>query len=171
MDKDLPPQQLLQVAESVGRFIEYWGFKKIHGQIWTLIFLADRPVDANYLKHSLSVSKALVSMSLKDLIHYNVVYETEKTGATQTYMANTNIYSIIIDVLMQRESKLLGEVKILINDLLQIPKTHREDYATSDRINELQKMTKTADMALKAFFKVRNLDLKSLKSALQLKRA
>ena len=91
MDKDLPPQQLLQVAESVGRFIEYWGFKKIHGQIWTLIFLADRPVDANYLKHSLSVSKALVSMSLKDLIHYNVVYETEKTGATQTYMANTNI--------------------------------------------------------------------------------
>ena len=71
-------EKLLRLAESIGHFVEYWGFKQVHGKIWTLIFLSTEPVDANYIMTHLKISKALTSMSIKDLIHHKVIFELDK---------------------------------------------------------------------------------------------
>ena len=38
-------QRVLAVADAVGAFIEAWGFKAIHGRIWTLLALRKEPIN------------------------------------------------------------------------------------------------------------------------------
>src|ERR1700730_8342606 len=95
----LPPE-LEELAGEVGDFICYWGFKKIHGRLWTHIYLATLPVDAGQLMQRLKVSKALISLYLHDLLKYDVIIESGKsTRSTQTYVANPEVLDVILNVL------------------------------------------------------------------------
>jgi len=38
-----------RLADSVGDFIRYWGFKEVHGRIWVHIYLSDNPITAKEL--------------------------------------------------------------------------------------------------------------------------
>lgn len=105
------PHEFEQLADQVGSFIEYWGFKKIHGQIWTHIWLSDKPIAATVLVKRLKVSKALVSLAIKDLIHYKVIKVLGQGDRRKILLvANEDVQSVIANVLKMRESKMLESV-------------------------------------------------------------
>ncbi|MGE0632425.1 MAG: GbsR/MarR family transcriptional regulator [Pseudobdellovibrionaceae bacterium] len=105
------PPELEDLAENIGEFIEYWGFKRIHGRIWTHLFLANKPLDAGELIQRLKVSKALVSMSLSELIGYEVVLEAGKSErGTLLYRANDKVIDVILSVLRRREKRMMGRI-------------------------------------------------------------
>ena len=101
--------QVNRLAEKVGTFIEYWGFKRIHGMIWTHLYLSPRPVSAQELIARLKVSKALISLTMKDLMHYGLVLQTEESlnKKNKFYVANPDVFSAIRQVLVTREQELL----------------------------------------------------------------
>lgn len=137
------------MAAKVGAFIEYWGFKQIHGKIWTLVFLSPEPVDANYLKDTLKVSKALTSMTIKDLIHYNVILEVEKEKpGTQKYRINPEITQVILDVIQNREIKMLHQLQSSFKVLKSDNDRQNHPYIESNRLVELGTMIDTAHMLL-----------------------
>ena len=35
-------ESAIKLSGEIGNFIEYWGFKKIHGKVWALVFLAGK---------------------------------------------------------------------------------------------------------------------------------
>ena len=37
-------QHVVRIGDAVGDFIEYWGFKRIHGRVWTLLALRSSPM-------------------------------------------------------------------------------------------------------------------------------
>ena len=156
------------LSYKIGQFIEYWGFKEIHGRLWTLIFLAPGPVDANYLIKNLKVSKALVSMSLKDLIHYNVIIETLPKKGTQCYEPNLDLLTVITDVLLQREAKMLLEIKNTCELLTRANPKKLAPYATAERIEQITHMVETADALFKSFLALRPTHLENLEEALNL---
>lgn len=111
-------EHICELADKVGSFIEYWGFKKIHGRIWTVLLLSEKPLDATHLVRKLKVSKALVSISIKDLLEYNVIIEAPKISAeTQKYSVNPDIMAVIAGVLRNREKRLLNDVQGAFNML------------------------------------------------------
>jgi len=100
--------ELGKLATEVGQFIRYWGFKKIHGRIWTHMYLSPTPLDASTLMKRLRVSKALMSLSLHDLLNYNVIKPAGKSArGTQLYEANCKVLDVILNVLRLREEKML----------------------------------------------------------------
>src|SRR5262249_7905440 len=104
--------QIDLLANEIGEFICYWGFKRIHGRIWTHIYLSRVPLDAAALRKKLRVSKALMSLSLNDLLAYEVILESGKSlRGTQTYVANPQILDIILNVLRAREKKLINKIE------------------------------------------------------------
>ncbi len=111
MQNRVPPE-VKQLSDSIGHFIEYWGFKKIHGRIWTHIFLSPEPIDAATLVRKLGVSKALVSLAVKDLLHFKVI-EVAGKGLRRKIMLkpNNNILEIITNVLKMRELELLRKTE------------------------------------------------------------
>jgi DNA-binding transcriptional regulator GbsR (MarR family) len=140
----------LELAEKVGSFIEYWGFKQVHGKIWTLIFLSPQPVDANFLKDSLKISKALTSMSLKDLLYYNVIEEVAKDKpGTQKYRMNPDITQVILDIINKRELKMLEEIQGSCKKAMDKTKQGTRVAICPKRLEELVDMVNGAHVLLK----------------------
>lgn len=164
--KDKP--QLKRVVDLVGDFISYWGFKKIHGQIWALIFLKKGPVDANYIIDQLDVSKGLVSLTIKDLLQYKVIEEIAKDKpSTQKYKINENIYQVITEVLVNRERVLLSEIDLAGKLLNKISNEKKQEIdLNTDNLQSLITMTNQAQMFLEAIIKAKDFDLSKLKGSL-----
>lgn len=100
--------ELDELADKVGEFIQYWGFKKVHGKIWCHLFLSKRPLDAQYFIERLSISKALVSQTLSELKDYKVIIECGKgERKTTVYCSNPELTEVIFGVLRAREKKML----------------------------------------------------------------
>jgi DNA-binding transcriptional regulator GbsR (MarR family) len=106
-----PYPELDELAERVGEFIQYWGFKRIHGKIWAHLYLSEVPLDATTLVKRLRVSKALVSFSIHDLLEYNVIREVARgRGRTVLFEASPDLTGIILNVLRLRERKMMTQV-------------------------------------------------------------
>ena len=105
------PLELDDFANQVGHFMEYWGFKKVHGQIWCHIYLSKHPMDAAELMQRLSISKALVSISLKELLDFAVLEEAGKSPrGTRLYKARDDLGATILDTLRRRERKMMSRI-------------------------------------------------------------
>ncbi len=60
----------------------------------------------------LKVSKALISLSLNDLLKYDVILESGKSSrGTQTYIPNPDVLDVILNVIRRRERKMLTKAE------------------------------------------------------------
>jgi|GEM_PF-478482 len=135
-----------ELGEQVGEFIHYWGFKRIHGRIWTQLYLSKNPVDAGELVTQLQISKALVSISLRELLDYKVIQEVGKSPrGTNLYQTNPDILSVITSVLRQREKRMLSRISAAQESLARTQLKHREEAGISDK--NLAQMKELVDRA------------------------
>lgn len=154
------PKEINELSELVGQFIQYWGFKKIHGQIWTHVWLAEKPIDATTLVKRLDVSKALVSLAIKDLIHYDVVQVLDQGDRRKMLLIpNEDVHTVISNVLRQRETHMLKKIRQTQDNVLTLSKDHRKKLNIHEnRLEQMIAMTEMAQVALAALIKS-NLDL------------
>ncbi len=109
-----------RLADEVGAFIAYWGFKKIHGQAWTLIYLSPEPIGAGEITSTLKVSKGLVSIALKELCEFQLIHiASEKGRKVKRYSADENVFQIIQNILATREMLLIQSAE-KEHDILQV---------------------------------------------------
>ncbi|MFW7380403.1 MAG: GbsR/MarR family transcriptional regulator [Oligoflexus sp.] len=111
LDHEKIAPELEDFADQIGGFMEYWGFKKVHGQIWVHLYLSNRNLDASDLMRRLSISKALVSISLKELLDFGVIEEAGKSPrGTRTYRATEDVSKPIIETIRRRERRLISRI-------------------------------------------------------------
>lgn len=138
-------QSVLKVdlAETVGEFIQYWGFKSIHGRVWTLIYLSERPISTPEIVESLCVSKGLVSLAINELLQFGLIKEEEKVSfGAQTYSAEPDVAKVVRDVLRERELKLLADVESKIGILASFcPEELKESNISADKLERLNELT------------------------------
>ena len=60
------------VADAVGNFIEFWGFKRNHGRVWALLYLEGRAMTASEIQDALDLSKGAVSMITREIERWGV---------------------------------------------------------------------------------------------------
>ena len=119
MDLGQPLSPILyRACEAVGQVMELWGFKRIHGMVWMYIFLQPQPVSAHDIRTALGISSGLVSMTLAELLHWNVVHRQSAPGDRKDYYtAETNIGRPIMKVLRERESY---QIDVMLNVLREV---------------------------------------------------
>ncbi|MFZ4714196.1 MAG: GbsR/MarR family transcriptional regulator [Bacteriovoracaceae bacterium] len=146
--KQLP--EINHLAELIGQFIEYWGFKQIHGKVWIHLYLSSVPLDAQDLMEKLNISKALVSITLKDLLHYNVILELGNSGhGTRTYGANPELSKVIELVLRQRERMMMNQILVAFSQLKKLPANElMNNQVSSKKIKELEKFINRGEKSL-----------------------
>ena len=95
---------LHEVADAVGALMEFWGFKRVMGRVWTILFLRGEPLSAAELCEQLAISSGAASMALAELEHWAVVRRSRKPGDRREYFeAETDIWKMISRVLRERE--------------------------------------------------------------------
>lgn len=127
------PPEVKEFARQVGDFIEYWGFKNVQGRIWAHLYLSDKPLDAGELMDRLKISKALVSISVREMLDYEVILECGKSErGTTLYKANPDQYSVIMNVLRRRERMMLSKIASAHKLCFQISEKEKSGIHLSD---------------------------------------
>lgn len=161
----LPEMQ--ELADQIGEFIHYWGFKRIHGKIWTHLFLAEKPLDAADLVRDMKISKALVSISMRELMEYEVVIDAGKSErGTHLYRTNPDILAVILNVLRQREKRMLSRIIAAQESLNAVsPEDKTNTQLSSQRINQLGALVQNAAMSLESLIALRSVDFGEWRNA------
>jgi DNA-binding transcriptional regulator GbsR (MarR family) len=100
------------VSDVVGRLIEFWGFKRNMGRVWTVLYLSPDPLSAEDLRQALQLSSGAVSMTLSELSRWGVVRRVWIQGERKDfYTAEVQLWRMISRVFNEREK---GEVQAAI---------------------------------------------------------
>lgn len=151
--------ELDELAEQVGEFMRYWGFKKIHGKIWLHLFLSAEALDAGRLMKRTGVSKALMSITLKDLVDYRVIHVIgESDRDTTLYRANPDLMESIFHVLRTREQKMLSHIHASWEQVKKLDDSTDGVKLDPERVGELGNFVSSGRQMLECFlqFKAMN---------------
>ena len=100
----------LEVADTVGRLMEFWGFKRPMGRMWTLLYLSPQPLGAAEIGAELKMSAGAVSMALGELVKWGAVKKSWRPGERRDfYEAETSVGKLVQRVLRERELTLVRE--------------------------------------------------------------
>lgn len=149
------PPEIEDLAQEIGQFMEYWGFKKVHGQIWCHLFLSTNGLDASDLMARLGVSKALVSISLKELQEFQVIEEAGKSErGTRVYCAKPDIVTPIVETIRRRERRMLSRMQAAHSLLEGLPETEKDEVDLNwERVRYLGQLIELASQGLENVIK------------------
>ena len=92
------------VSDIIGRLIEFWGFKRNMGRIWSVLYLSPEPMSAEDLRSALRLSSGAVSMTLSELSRWGVVRKVWLQGERKDfYTAEVQLWRMISRVFSERE--------------------------------------------------------------------
>ena len=161
MEKDFD-----KLYDSIGRFIEYWGFKEVHGRVWSFIYLKEHPVSSREIKENLKISKALLSITISELKKYDLIFDSGKGAhGAEMFEANPNIFNAIIKVLETRERVLMDEILETVNKLKkESKKSLTEIDISKERLTTLDFLVKSGDKALSGLMKLDKVNFSNWKT-------
>jgi DNA-binding transcriptional regulator GbsR (MarR family) len=92
--------------DTMGRITAFWGFSKIMGQLYGLLYLSAAPLTLDGMAEGLSISKGNVSINIRALERWNMVRKVWVKGDRKDfYEAETDFWKIIRGVMKEREKK------------------------------------------------------------------
>lgn len=163
------PPEVNDLVNQIGDFIEYWGFKNVQGRIWAHLFLSDEALDAADLMKRLDISKALVSISIREMLEYEVIEEAGKSErGTTLYRANDDQERVILNVLRRRERMMLSRIASSHKLCRSIPQSEKEKLAiTEARLAKLGQLIERGELALDLILSTGEMDRDSFWDSLQ----
>ncbi|HWR58570.1 MAG TPA: hypothetical protein VN328_06750 [Thermodesulfovibrionales bacterium] len=152
--------------EALGRISSFWGFSKIMGQIYGLLYLSPKPLTLDDMAKSLSASKGNVSINMKALERWNMVRQIWVKGDRKDYYeAETDFWKIVRGVLREREKKEFDQALSSIgNTLRKADETYKKSKTTDvafvkERLKKLEAFIANMDKLVSVFLTLE--DLKS----------
>ncbi len=129
------------MSDVVGRLIEFWGFKRNMGRVWTVLYLSPDPLSAEDLRQLLKLSSGAVSMTLSELARWGVVRKVWIQGERKDfYAAEVQLWRMISRVFNERErSEIIAAIDAFEEALRQLDRIRRTAPDASARARaELQ---------------------------------
>ncbi len=153
--KDQNPK-LRNLSLSIGQFIRHWGFRRIHGAIWTQLYVSNTPLSCTDLTVRLGLSKALISPALEELCKYKLIHDVPASNEkTKNYAAATNTSEVIQNVLKTREAKILKQIT---DDFSKFnASSKKSDFVDQNKVNHLGEMIFSANIMLEMLVSQRNI--------------
>lgn len=141
--KSIKEANIRKLSLAIGNFIRYWGFRKIHGAVWTQLYLSKTPLSCSELTKRLKLSKALISPALSELCSYGLIFEEQSSNQKlKIYSAKEDVSTIILKILKSRELNLIKQV----NDLYFT--CEGSDFINDVRFVNLGEMIYSANLML-----------------------
>ncbi|MBS0453508.1 MAG: GbsR/MarR family transcriptional regulator [Proteobacteria bacterium] len=133
----LPPLNRQFVAH-FGEMGSRWGINRTVGQIYALIFLSDKPVNADEIAELLEFSRSNVSMGLKELQAWRLVRLRHLPGDRREYFEAPQdvweIFRVLVEERRRREIE--PTLSMLRSALLETPGSDEERHA-QQRMREM----------------------------------
>ncbi len=135
--RNLPPLNRQFIAH-FGEMGSKWGINRTVGQIYALIFLSPRAVNADEIAELLQFSRSNVSMGLKELQAWRLVQLRHQPGDRREYFdAPSDVWEIFRVLAEERRRREIEPtLSMLRMALLEAPHSDAERYA-QERMREM----------------------------------
>ncbi len=151
--KTIPLQNL---SMSIGNFIRYWGFRRIHGALWTQLYLSKTALSCTELSQRLGLSKALVSPALDELSKYKLIrLAPSPNEKTKLYVASEDINEVIQHILKTREAAMLKKITDDFSNLSSV--SEKDANLDREKLKSLGEMIFGANLMLEMFISQKDL--------------
>lgn len=133
--------------ELVGSAIEFWGFKRILGNVWAVLFLTEQGLTAGEVGERLGISKAAVSTAVAELERWSCVRRVRSPGErAEVLVAEQDIWRMVSRVFRERELRMIEHSVETLEKVLRLA---RGDSTARARflVKRLERMTSLARVA------------------------
>jgi DNA-binding transcriptional regulator GbsR (MarR family) len=160
----------LEVADTIGRMMQFWGFKRPMGRVWALLYLSPEPLAALDLGERLRMSAGAVSMTLSELTKWGAIKKTWRPGERRDYYeAETSIWKLVRRVLEGRELSLVREFSETLERadraLDGAPRIGAEKAFKKERVQQLFELSKLGENLLSALVRGQSVDPAPIREA------
>lgn len=143
-----------------------WGINRTVGQIYALLFVSDRPLNADEIVEKLTISRSNASMGLKELQAWRLVRLTHQPGDRREYFSAPDdvwaIFQTLADERQRREVE--PTLSMLRGSLLETPDSAEERHAQQ----RMREMYELMELMTVWFAEVRRLSPATLRQLMQL---
>jgi DNA-binding transcriptional regulator GbsR (MarR family) len=161
------------VSDVIGRLIEFWGFKRNMGRVWTVLYLSPEPLSAEDLRQMLQLSSGAVSMTLSELARWGVVRKVWIQGERKDfYTAEVQLWRMISRVFNEREkSEIVAAIDAFEEALRQLDRIRKTSGDASmraraelqyERISQLLELARLGRRLLDALVSTAKVDAEPL---------
>lgn len=128
---------ILHFGEMGGR----WGINRTVGQIYALLYIVGRPLNADEIAEYLSFSRSNVSMGLKELQSWRLVKLLHQPGDRREYFEPPrSIWDIFKTLLEERRRREIEPTLSMLRIALLEPATNETDRAAQQRMREMYEL-------------------------------
>ncbi len=132
-----------------GAMASVWGVNRSMAQIYALLLIQPQPINTDDIIEQLQFSRGNVSMSMKDLMEWGLVYKVFKSGDRKDYFeAEKDMYVALSRIVAERKRKELDPVMRQIDRLRKI-NDHDADpedlLAFNSALKSVYEMGRTTD--------------------------
>ncbi len=115
-----------------------WGINRTVGQIYAVLFVAERPLNADEIVARLGLSRSNVSMGLKELQAWQLVRLQHMPGDRRDYFSTPDdIWQIVRTLVEERKKREIDPTLTMLREtLMQTPHSDAEVHAQG-RLREL----------------------------------
>ena len=111
-----------------------WGVNRSVAQIYALLYLSDRPINAEEISETLKLARSNVSTALKELQSYGIVRRQHVSGDRRDhFVAETDLWELLMRISAERKRReldptieLLAQIKARIDERKDVPSHVRE---------------------------------------------
>ncbi len=115
-----------------------WGVNRTVGQMYALLFVSDRPLNAEEISAALGISRSNVSMGLKELESWRLIRKRHLPGDRREYMeAPDDIWQIVRTLAEERRKREIDPTLTLLRDILMEPAGNPEERHAQARMREM----------------------------------
>lgn len=115
----------MDIQEGKQKFIEAWGrlagswsIPPAMAQMHALLLIAPEPMTAEQVKEQLDISTGNVSMNLRALIEWGLVYRESRTSERKdVYVAEKDMWTVVRQIIINRKKKELEPMLQILDEL------------------------------------------------------
>jgi DNA-binding transcriptional regulator GbsR (MarR family) len=95
-----------QFFEHWGTMATCWGINPAMGRIHGLLYIVGAPMNAEEIMKALGLSRAAVSMNLRDLVNWGIVRRIHKKGDRKEYFeSQTDVWDMFTTIIRERKRR------------------------------------------------------------------
>ncbi len=143
-----------------------WGINRTVGQIYALLYVSQRPLNADEIAEELSFSRSNVSMGLKELSSWSLVRLQHLPHDRREYFSTpADVWTIFRTLAEQRRKREIEPTLSMLRDaLLEAPAGATDEHVQT----RLREMHDLIELVTKWFDDVQRMDAATLKQLLML---
>lgn len=130
-----------------------WGVNKTMARIQGYLLASEHPVDADELIETLDISRGNLSLNIKILVKYGLVFRHKVEGGRKEFFeAERDVQQMFRKVIVFRRNQELRPMLKKVNQMLQTPENLNPKAL--DFLNKIQEFTKVTDIGLEYLLQI-----------------